>query len=464
MKHEKYKLRTIKSRNDFYNQFKEIESTNSNKIYIRRCNIQIDKLRFSIAELKKYITLDDEKQYNIVFENCCFKIFRYIKASDNISLSFISCSSNKITILKSNLHSFVIRDKDSCWKKGHKHIDIQICNISFIINILSDRGNQKRINISKTKVRKILIQKYQSDSIYLDAKKINNITIREVITNNFVIESSLLSDNNISIKDASRIRYMRVEDCNLDNTEIYNLNLSKVYFTKSNISGINLINFKSDRVPDSLQSILFIFFPIIILSIINNSFIFMLFSFVIFYLLSSHKKVYLEKSTSHEESADIYRKYKSIFKSQENIYWYNEMLYAEQLHSLKRKKWYLNFIDLKFYNYIINGFGRRWRRALLWVFSFIIITTSFIHKNVNYILQNNSPDFVEKLFLSKGEVDGIKIDLIYSLSKLDILKIQSSKWFISTDFTSYVISSISSVILLFLVGAFILAFKRRLDK
>lgn len=99
------------------------------------------------------------------------------------------------------------------------------------------------------------------------------------------------------------------------------------------------------------------------------------------------------------------------------------------------------------------------------------------------VIENKAPSFLqkakEKIFIKDTVEDNnisapkdglvlfenlLTISGTYTISKIDIFRIKTNGWFEEKSFLALFINNFIGVLLIFLFGSFILAFKRRLDK
>ncbi len=200
------------------------------------------------------------------------------------------------------------------------------------------------------------------------------------------------------------------------------------------------------------------------------------------------------------------RQLKVAFEASKDSQNANEFVYSEMLMKIRQKNIWNNLLSVDFWNYLINGFGIRWRRALMNFFIVFCLAILIFMGSVpfQFEVKENAPQFIDESYKSLLEVipkeeldkglfslinmennttdnnitekpkevkDGtpiltslVGLSSVYTLSKIDIFKVKTNRWFEETSFWNFFKSNVISVVLLFLFGSFILAFKRRLDK
>jgi len=200
-----------------------------------------------------------------------------------------------------------------------------------------------------------------------------------------------------------------------------------------------------------------------------------------------------------KEIESLNRQLKVAFEASKDTQHAHEFLYSEMLMKIRQKNIWANLINVDFWNYQVNGFGRRWRRALmnLFIVYFVAVFIFLFSSPFQFKVANQAPSFVReanqtvfhgitKETFEKGIIiqtspesntteikseNGMPVvtnllglTSVYTLSKLDIFKIKTAGWFEETSFWNFFKANLIGLILLFLLGSFILAFKRRLEK
>ncbi|MHC3993686.1 hypothetical protein ACXWTF_02585 [Thiomicrolovo sp. ZZH C-3] len=194
-----------------------------------------------------------------------------------------------------------------------------------------------------------------------------------------------------------------------------------------------------------------------------------------------------EIKKKYERLESIYRQLKVSFENDSNKQMANEFLYSEGVMKLRQKNLLENYRSVDFYNYLVNGFGRRWRRALSnFVTIFVLSIVLFSYQSDTYDVQNKAPVSLQALNSTKTnenhklkEQPGtntppetsalttlhyLELGFAYTLSKVDVLKVKTNDWFKEKNTWYFVLWNLIGLVLLFMLGSFILAFKRRLEK
>ncbi len=342
-----------------------------------------------------------------------------------------------------------------------------------------------------------------------------------------------------------------------------NLNLSKCAFNNSLISESLFYECRVDKIPDiplikfKKIAFVFIFFIPVLIAIININFIglwrenlifaltsmlpyifvFLVISLLLLFYkhvatLDEAREKYKKHSTSKlktilmflkstgkslknflwkmdeqelhklQEIESLNRQLKVAFEASKDTQYANEFVYSEMLMKIRQKNIWMNLLSVDFWNYLINGFGRRWRRALMnFIVIFVIAIFAFMDSvPFQFVIKDKAPAFILEVNQTvfevipkdigiglissitinndvnttqetNNDVNGTKIitnlfnlSAIYTLSKIDIFKVKTNGWFEETSSWNFLKANVVGLVLLFFLGAFALAFKRRLDK
>jgi len=202
------------------------------------------------------------------------------------------------------------------------------------------------------------------------------------------------------------------------------------------------------------------------------------------FLPSFIKDISVQEKKKLEEIESVYRQLKVSYEREHNKQRANDFLYSESIMKLRQKTLFKNIASVDFYNYLINGFGRRWRRAFITFFASVflsLVTFTFIIDS--YKVTEKAPIFLKQaqenvLLENKIDKKGVTkpeditaffsglltISGTYTIAKIDIFRIKTRGWFEEKSFLALLVNNFIGLILVFLFASFILAFKRRLDK
>ena len=241
------------------------------------------------------------------------------------------------------------------------------------------------------------------------------------------INSRKVYDNlNVNLSDVDIIQKFETRNIDFGQSVFKNINLSKCMFNNSLISKSLFHECKVDKIPDiplmkfkKISYLLILFIPILI-AIISTEytglwkdkiiytltsmppyiFTFIVISFLLFFykhvatLDEAREK---HKGFSNNRFKAITEFLQSTYKSLKNFFWKvdkkelrklqeiesvnrqlkvafekskdnqnaNEFVYSEMLMKIRQKNIWSNIVSVDLWNYLINGFGRRWRRALM---------------------------------------------------------------------------------------------------
>ncbi len=368
---------------------------------------------------------------------------------------------------------------------------------------------------------------------------------------------------NVNFSDVKIVKKLEMKNIDFEKSVFKNLNLSKCLFNNSLISESLFYECKVDSIPDiplmkfkKIAYVLILFIPILIAvisteytglwkdkliyvltSMIPYIITFLVISFLLFFYkhvatLDEAREKHRKRPTSNlkiflafigstgkslknffwkmdekelhkiQEIESLNRQLKVAFETSKDNQNANEFIYSEMLMKIRQKNIWMNLLNVDFWNYLINGFGRRWRRALMnFVAVFIIAVVAFMNSvPFQFVITEKAPEFIleanQTVFevmpkeLDIGLISSIKINSdvnttkgshksedvtpiianllslssIYTLSKIDVFKVKANGWFEETSFWNFLKANVVSLVLLFFIGAFALAFKRRLDK
>ncbi len=433
-------------------------------------------------------------------------------------------------------------------------------NTSAVIEYFSMKfcSNIEHIYVSKLFTPFHIKNFHISDFNNVNELELNSITIDSAT----ILSRTSYNNLKVSFSNIQINKYISMNNIDFGKSVFKNLNLSKCLFNNSLISKSLFYECKVDKIPDiplmkfKKIAFVFIFFIPVLIAIISINFTglwkenlifaltsmlpyifaFLIISFLLFFYkhvatLDEGREKYKKHSTSKLKTILMFLK--SAGKSLKNFFWKmdeqelyklqeieslnrqlkvafeaskdsqnaNEFIYSEMLMKIRQKNIWMNLISVDFWNYLINGFGRRWRRALMnFVIVFVIAVIAFMNSvPFQFVVKDKAPEFIleanQTVFeaipkdlgiglISSIEInndvnttqesnntDGIVIisnllDLssIYTLSKIDIFKVKTNGWFEETSSWNFLKANVIGLVLLFLLGAFALAFKRRLDK
>lgn len=376
------------------------------------------------------------------------------------------------------------------------------------------------------------------------------------------INSRKVYDNlTVNLSNVDIIQKFETMNIDFGQSVFKNINLSKCMFNNSLISKSLFHECKVDKIPDmpliklkKISYLLILFIPILIAVISTEYtglwkdkiiyaltsmppyiFTFIVISFLLFFYkhvatLDEAREKHKGFSNNHVKAINEFLE--STYKSLKNFFWKvddkelrklqevesvnrqlkvafekskdnqnaNEFVYSEMLMKIRQKNIWSNIVSVDLWNYLINGFGRRWRRALMnFVIVFVIAVIAFVNSvPFQFVVKEKAPEFIleanQIVFevipkdLDIGFISSIKINdvnttqesnntdgtaivsnllslsSIYTLSKIDIFKVKTNGWFEETSSWNFLKANVIGLVLLFLLGAFALAFKRRLDK
>ena len=409
-----------------------------------------------------------------------------------------------------------------------------------------------------------LILPLHINTFYLDKFfNVKELELQNITLDYSNINSRKVYDNlNLNLSDVDIIQRFETRNIDFGQSVFKNINLSKCLFRNSLISKSLFYECKVDKIPDiplvkfKKIAFAFIFFIPVLIAIININFtgswkenltdsltstlpyvfVFLLISFLLFFY--KHVATLDEDREKHKGFSDNHLKainefLQSTYKSLKSFFWKvdehelrklqgiesvnrqlkvafdkskdsqnaNEFVYSEMLMKIRQKNIWSNLLSVDLWNYLINGFGRRWRRALMnFVVIFVIAIFAFMDSApFQFVVKEKAPAFIldanQTVFsvipkdLDVGLISAIKINdanktqesnntldaqpiinnlfnlsAIYTLSKIDIFKVKTNGWFEETSPWNFLKANVIGLVLLFLLGAFALAFKRRLDK
>lgn len=194
-----------------------------------------------------------------------------------------------------------------------------------------------------------------------------------------------------------------------------------------------------------------------------------------------------------------YRVLKNLFSENNDLHMKNEFLYSESLMKIKQQTFFYDFFksiffllrkdllksnihfknivffNLDFYSYLLNGFGRRWKRAFLNLVIFFFICQNFLVDIRDFTSTKETPAFLLKMIDSLNyQTKGFSLITsmqakeniieLFLLSRLDLLKTGSGKWFEYTSYGAFVKYSILTMIFMLLTSSLLIALKRRFEK
>lgn len=479
-----------------------------------------------------------------------------IKNADMEYLSFFNTEINKIEISGSikeidfqsiyNVHKIIFFSLSNCEKFNIEFSESVI--EKFILLMPSIKGMCYISADDKSRMEEFTI--YNLKNIETMELKNLNIKMGQVISEKLFYRLPI-SMTNIKIEE----RFL-IENIDLNSSIFKNINISKCIYNTCLVSEAKFYECSLDKIPDFplrkvkkfiVINIASIISALVLTVIIINGFVnenlyapvmnivyilivvFMFVNTLLFYKHSAtlnedreekgkiswiHFIRILWKSTltffwkmdasklqKLKEIETVNRQLKVAFAASKDIQNTHEFLYSEMLMKIRQKNIWNNLLSIDFWNYIINGFGRRWRRAFMnfvimfFIAIFIFLDSSpfqfkVVERAPSFIQESNTTAFSEipKEVLNQGlfanvdfnaknksekkeEKDGLPILLsileltsVYTFSKVDIMKIKTSGWFEETSTWNFFKGNTVGLILLFLFGSFVLAFKRRLEK
>lgn len=370
-------------------------------------------------------------------------------------------------------------------------------------------------------IKEMEINRFQD----IDLCNINNVTLEKCLFNgNKSYEDIILNFSHLTISQS-----LKISNCNMKNSTFRNINLSKCSFDNSLILDTKFYECEAENISDiplkKFKKIIYwsTFFFFVFYLLINTyfsdyinyyfwtGFITPIISGLILLLITSNiflsakhfrtldeiEKLEGEQSFPNfirgintnnkkklEEIESVYRQLKVSFEKDHNKQLANDFLYSESIMKLRQKTLFENIKHVDLYNYLINGFGRRWRRAFLnFLVLFLVSIFTFTIMIDTYNITNKAPDFLKEAnqtVFAKNMLDDNNISIpndgfrfaknlftisgTYTISKIDIFRIKTNGWFEEKSFFALLINNFIGLFLVFLFGAFILAFKRRLDK
>ncbi|MFA5428649.1 MAG: hypothetical protein WC279_10645 [Sulfurimonas sp.] len=526
----------------------EIKNKEDVIISVEKENLIIGNCNFDRLDIKanfKNIFIYESQIKHLFIDNIEMESFRFEGEIDNLNIS--NGKFKEISIKsKSDAKSFMLNNLSvETLSLSVKIIDeiqltaIKNCNELYINNESHEDAtvinklkcvwidDVKLFEISPFKNIPITIKELELDRFHnIKTFIFNNITLETCILNGAKsYEEVILNFSHLNI-----VKSLKINDCNMKNSTFRNINLSKCYFDNSliidtkfyecdaeEISDVPLIRFKkfinwSTVILYIFSLFIFIYFrdyinedfwigfttiiisTLILLSLASSIFV----TAKHFRTLDETEKLKEEnffpnfikginpdEKKKLEEIESVYRQLKVSFEKDQNKQKANEFLYSENIIKLRQKTLFKNLVSVDLYNYLINGFGRRWRRALL-NFSVLLLLTfvTFTFMADTYeVIENKAPSFLqkakEKIFIKDTVEDNnisapkdslvffenlLTISGTYTISKIDIFRIKTNGWFEEKSFLALFINNFIGVLLIFLFGSFILAFKRRLDK
>lgn len=523
-----------------------------NKINIKE-NLEIQYLSImgsNISSVKidnvlKKLAITDSKMKNISIENADMEYLRFFNTEINkieisgsikeINLQYIYNVHEIMFLSLSNCEKFNIEFSESIVKK-------------FILLMPSIKGMCYISADDKSCMEEFTIHNLNN----IETLELKNLTIKM----GKVGSEKLFYKLPISMANIKIEKSFLIENIDLNSSIFKNINISKCIYNTCLVSEAKFYECSLDKIPDfplrkfkkfiamSIVSILSILVltVIIINGLVNENLyapvmnivyiltiIFMFINILLFYKHSATLnedreekgktswisffrilwkstlaflwKMDASKLQKLKEIETINRQLKVAFEASKDIQNTHEFLYSEMLMKIRQKNIWNNLLSIDFWNYIINGFGRRWRRAFMnFVIMFFIAIFIFLSSSpFPFKVMEHAPSFIQEsnktvfygiskevlnqgLFANvdfntknksekKEKKDGLPILLsifeltsVYTLSKVDIIKMKTSGWFEETSTWNFFKGNIVGLILLFLFGSFVLAFKRRLEK
>lgn len=528
------------------NSFK-IKNKEGGSLVTKKENLIIENCNFDRLDIKanfKNIFIYNSKIKNLFIDTIDMESFRFDGEIENLNILdgklkeiSIKCSSNAEIFSLNNLSvetlSLSVKNIDEI-----QLVEINNCKELNINNLSHEDATiinkLKCVWINEVKLFTIVPFKNVPITIkHMEVDRFQNIGT--FILNNITLEMGTLKgaksyeDIILNFSHLTIIKSLSINDCNMKNSTFRNINLSKCYFDNSLIIDTKFYECEAEEISDVPLTrfkkfvnwstiILYIFFFFIFIyfrDYINEDFWIGFTTIIIstLVLLSLASSIFVTakhfrtldeteklkeknffpnfiKGINHhekkklEEIESVYRQLKVSFEKDQNKQKANEFLYSENIIKLRQKTLFKNLVNVDLYNYLINGFGRRWRRALLNFLVFLLlafITFTFMADTYE-VVENKAPSFLqnakEKIF-TKDTVDNdisapkdslvifenlLTISGTYTISKIDIFRIKTNGWFEEKSFLALFINNFIGVLLIFLFGSFILAFKRRLDK
>ena len=463
---------------------------------------------------------------------------------DNLNIensNFIDISIESSIDSKSFVFDNLSTKKLSISVKTIDYLQVNAINNCELISI-SNQSHENETIIKKFKstwldgVKLFKISSFRNIPITIHDFEIDRFQdIETLIINNTTLGTCILKGNKsyeniiFNISHLNILKLLKISDCDMKNSTFRDINLSKCFFDNSliadtkfyecdfeEISDIPLTKFKKlvnwFTVIFYISSLLIItYFSAYINTYFWTSFVTTVMIGLIFlsgsssifvnakhsrtfdeidklkgdnFLPSFIKGISIQEKKKLEEIESVYRQLKVSFEREHNKQRANDFLYSESIMKLRQKTLFKNIISVDFYNYLVNGFGRRWRRAFINFFaSLLLALVTFIFIADSYTVTDKAPDFLQEAQLevfSKNVVDENNVTIpkdglifvdnlltmsgTYTISKIDIFRIKTRGWFEEKNFLSLLTNNFIGLILVFLFASFILAFKRRLDK
>ena len=529
------------------NSFK-IKNKEGGSVVAKKENLIIEYCNFDRLDIKanfKNIFIYNSKIKDLFIDSIDMESFRFEGEIEKINISdgkfkeiSIKCSSDaklfKLHDLSVETLSLSVRKIDeiqlnAIYDCDKLHINNQSHEDATIINKL------KCVWIKNVKLFEIL--PFKNVPITIEEMEIDRFqNIGTFILNNIILETCTLKGDKsyediiLNFSHLTIQKSLSINDCNMKNSTFRNINLSKCYFDNSLIIDTKFYECEAEEISDvpltrfkkfvnwstAMLYVLFLFIFIYFRDYINEDFwvgftTIIISALVLLSLASSifvtakHFRTldeteklketnffpnFIKGINNHEkkkleEIESVYRQLKVSFEKDQNKQKANEFLYSENIIKLRQKTLFKNLVSVDLYNYLINGFGRRWRRALLNFLIFLLfafVTFTFMADTYE-VVDNKAPTFLqnakEKIFtkniVEDDNISAPKNDLIffenlltisstYTISKIDIFRIKTNGWFEEKSFLALFTNNFIGVLLIFLFGSFILAFKRRLDK
>ena len=356
-----------------------------------------------------------------------------------------NCKNKNIDI---NLSNVVFISTQVFKNNNFENLSLDFNRAEFIDNIDFDNIKCKKLNLNNCKIYDggRLKNRSHKNSLYIEKLIFKPYLLKSdfvIDLGKYVNEYGLVETNNIGTIGYIEFSNQQLENGKvffvglndnlkdadftnkfLDNVIFHNSNLSKCRFLNSKILNTTFLNVQFAKHQN--------YFEYIInqnnkSKIINFILIIPLLNIILekIYLLLNRKKdlllgmhicshdenlLFKELKNKNSENIKIYESYKNLQNLYEeftiNLKKTDSNLYKEFIYSVRHTKTLLpynyffdifNFFIEHLHN-IINGFGQRWFRALVWFFTtlfiFSYIFTCTIKPNKDYISTHNTPSFL----------------------------------------------------------------------
>lgn len=512
-------------------QFNAIKVENVKEKELLQCfDCQVDKIDIVNSAIRYITILSKYSIEKIHISNVkCLDLKLDYKEADLILLDEISSNQVFITgqsIIQLSLHSI----------DAQENIVISNNNENFNIGLLKINEHIKKYKISGARDKNFYIHEIRSrlgsEPIHAE---ISNLCSDKMEFEGLMLYAEII----LNLTDVTIEKNISFKSVALDNSYFRSIDLSKCQFNDSLIDAAKFFECDVERIPDFPIRKVGKFIPIAVSSIVMfmtlsiaivndivtkqnivhttftllytlltlSAFTSILLFFKHSATLDEKREVYKDikwlefaklfwKSTKAffwkmdkaelqklKEIESLNRQLKVAFESSKDVQNAHEFLYSEMLMKIRQRNIWMNLVNVDLYNYLINGFGRRWLRALINLFiAFFLSMVLFLTTTPpQFKVESSAPDFILEanrtvfgkvvpIALDENQTNtdylssAVKLTSVYTLSKLDVIKIKTANWFEETSFWNFLKGNVIGLVLLFLLGSFILAFKRRLEK